>query len=125
MSTLEGKPHEAVERIQAAYVPTIIRNWGVFLPTQIINFAFVPHHLRFVVVSVVSLFWSTYLVYTSISLCPSHRDRREVLPHPSLCYLSTMLKPPRALSINVTAIDALLAASILRLPSTHPRIRNL
>ncbi|GLB38070.1 putative peroxisomal membrane protein PXMP2 4 family protein [Lyophyllum shimeji] len=61
MSTLEGKPLEAVERIQAAYVPTIIRNWGVFLPTQIINFALVPHHLRFVVVSVVSLFWNTYL----------------------------------------------------------------
>ncbi|KAF5374633.1 hypothetical protein D9615_008915 [Tricholomella constricta] len=58
MSTLEGKPHEAVERIKAAYVPTIIRNWGVFLPTQIINFALVPHHLRFVVVSVVSLFWT-------------------------------------------------------------------
>ncbi|KAG6807601.1 hypothetical protein H0H92_006959 [Tricholoma furcatifolium] len=61
MSTLEGKPHEAVERIQAAYVPTLFRNWGVFLPTQIINFAVVPHHLRFVVVSVVSLFWNTYL----------------------------------------------------------------
>ncbi|KAF9469472.1 hypothetical protein BDZ94DRAFT_1206021 [Collybia nuda] len=61
MSTLEGKPEEAIGRIQAAYVPTIIRNWGVFLPTQIINFALVPHHLRFVVVSVVSLFWNTYL----------------------------------------------------------------
>ncbi|KAG6816258.1 hypothetical protein H0H87_007423, partial [Tephrocybe sp. NHM501043] len=61
MSTLEGKPHEAMERIKSAYVPTIIRNWGVYFPTQIINFALVPHHLRFVVVSVVSLFWNTYL----------------------------------------------------------------
>lgn len=64
-----------------AYVPTLIRNWsvlsrilllttpkpsffcclrGVFIPTQIINFGLVPHHLRFVVVSVVSLFWSTF-----------------------------------------------------------------
>lgn len=42
-----------------AYQPTLLRNWGVFIPTQIINFALVPHHLRFVVVSVVSLFWST------------------------------------------------------------------
>lgn len=38
---------------------------AVFVPTQIINFAFVPHHLRFVVVSVVSLFWSE-------SFCPSN-----------------------------------------------------
>ncbi|THU91587.1 hypothetical protein K435DRAFT_780632 [Dendrothele bispora CBS 962.96] len=61
MSVLEGKPQEAIPRIQAAYVPTLIRNWGVFVPTQIINFSIVPHHLRFVVVSVVSLFWNTYL----------------------------------------------------------------
>ncbi|KAK0438552.1 hypothetical protein EV421DRAFT_950656 [Armillaria borealis] len=58
MSVLEGVPQEAYPRIQAAYVPTILRNWGVFIPTQIINFALVPHHMRFVVVSVVSLFWS-------------------------------------------------------------------
>ncbi|KAG7444078.1 uncharacterized protein BT62DRAFT_833248, partial [Guyanagaster necrorhizus] len=40
--------------IQAAYVLTILRNWNVFMPTQIINFALVPHHMRFVVVSVIS-----------------------------------------------------------------------
>ncbi|KAK7037668.1 Protein required for ethanol metabolism [Paramarasmius palmivorus] len=61
MSVLEGKPQEAWPRIQSAYAPTLIRNWGVFIPTQIINFSIVPHHLRFVVVSVVSLFWNTYL----------------------------------------------------------------
>ncbi|PPQ81756.1 hypothetical protein CVT25_013617 [Psilocybe cyanescens] len=81
MSLLEGKPEEAMPRIQAvrhstiiilvfwntdfairkAYVPTLIRNWGVYIPTQIINFSLVPPHLRLVVVSVVSLFWNTYL----------------------------------------------------------------
>ncbi|KAH7924111.1 hypothetical protein BV22DRAFT_533909 [Leucogyrophana mollusca] len=62
MSILEGKGISgAQERISSAYTPTLIRNWGVFIPTQIINFAIVPHHLRFVVVSVVSLFWNTYL----------------------------------------------------------------
>lgn len=62
MTFLEGKGvADATERISEAYVPTLIRNWGVFIPTQIINFAVVPHHLRFVVVGVVSLFWNTYL----------------------------------------------------------------
>ncbi|KAF9261715.1 hypothetical protein L218DRAFT_961199 [Marasmius fiardii PR-910] len=65
MSILEGKPEEAWPRIQSAYAPTLIRNWGVFVPTQIINFSIVPHHLRFVVVSVVSLFWNTYLSITN------------------------------------------------------------
>ncbi|KAJ7918536.1 hypothetical protein B0H13DRAFT_288219 [Mycena leptocephala] len=61
MALLEGKPKEIVPRIGAGYVPTLLRNWAVFVPTQIINFWLVPPHLRFVVVSVVSLFWNTYL----------------------------------------------------------------
>ncbi|KAG6888356.1 hypothetical protein C0995_009049 [Termitomyces sp. Mi166 len=66
MSILEGKPYEAVERIKAlSYETSQSTNFstrrGVFLPTQIINFAFVPPHLRFVFVSVISLFWNTYL----------------------------------------------------------------
>jgi len=62
MTLLEGKSvSEAGHRIRSAYVPTLLRNWGVFIPTQIINFAFIPHHLRFVTVSIVSLFWNTYL----------------------------------------------------------------
>lgn len=61
MSLLEGKPYEAPDRIKSAYVPTIIRNWGVFIPAQIINFSIVPPQLRFAYVGVVSLFWNTYL----------------------------------------------------------------
>lgn len=40
---------------------------GVFIPTQIINFALTPPHLRFVVVSVVSLFWSECLQFILFS----------------------------------------------------------
>ncbi|EIW56266.1 uncharacterized protein TRAVEDRAFT_150763 [Trametes versicolor FP-101664 SS1] len=62
MTLLEGKSvRDVKERIQEAYTPTLIRNWGVFIPTQIINFAVVPPHLRFVTVGVVSLFWNAYL----------------------------------------------------------------
>ena len=66
MSIMEGKGFSgAQERISSAYTPTLLRNWAVFIPVQVINFAIVPHHLRFVVVSVVSLFWNTYLSATN------------------------------------------------------------
>lgn len=62
MTFLEGKgPTEAVARIQEAYQPTLLRNWLVFIPAQLVNFAFVPPHLRFPFVGVISLFWNTYL----------------------------------------------------------------
>jgi len=62
MTLLEGNGFsDAKKRLSLTYQPTLVRNWTVFLPTQIANFAIVPHHLRFLVVSVVSLFWNTYL----------------------------------------------------------------
>ncbi|EPQ61353.1 hypothetical protein GLOTRDRAFT_135830 [Gloeophyllum trabeum ATCC 11539] len=62
MTLLEGKPlYEVGERLGDAYVPTLLRNWCVFVPAQALNFAVVPAHMRFVFVSVVSLFWNTYL----------------------------------------------------------------
>ncbi|KIJ52564.1 hypothetical protein M422DRAFT_26145 [Sphaerobolus stellatus SS14] len=66
MTFLEGKGvDEAQKRVKAEYVPTLLKNWGVFLPTQVINFSIVPPHLRFGVVGVVSLFWNSYLSYSN------------------------------------------------------------
>ncbi|KAF7436613.1 Protein required for ethanol metabolism [Pleurotus ostreatus] len=79
MSILEGKPHDAIPRITSAYVPTLLRNWCVFLPTQIINFWLVPPHLRFVVVSVVGLFWNTYL-----SIANREHSRQHVEANPTV-----------------------------------------
>lgn len=61
MSGLEGNIGKAWERLEEAYVPTLVRNWMVFVPTQLVNFTLVPPHLRMVTVGVVSLFWNTYL----------------------------------------------------------------
>jgi len=64
MSVLEGLPDGlggAADRISNGYVPTLLRAWAVYIPTQFINFSLVPPHLRFVFVNVVSLFWNTYL----------------------------------------------------------------
>jgi len=75
MSILEGNGLEdAQRRISHAYVPTLLRNWGVFIPTQIINFSIVPHHLRFLCVSVVSLFWNTYLSAVNAQQTPSQLE---------------------------------------------------
>ncbi|KAI0318292.1 hypothetical protein OF83DRAFT_1171226 [Amylostereum chailletii] len=62
MPLLEGKGlDEAKNRINTAYAPTLLRNWAVFGPAQLVNFAVVPPQLRFVFIGVISLFWNTYL----------------------------------------------------------------
>jgi protein Mpv17 len=51
-----------------AYSETLLRNWAVFGPAQVVNFAVVPHHLRVLSIGVVSLFWSTFSP-SSLSIC--------------------------------------------------------
>ena len=67
MAVLEGKPQEIVPRIEDKYRRTVLMNWGVFIPAQLVNFWVVPPHLRFGFVGVVSLFWSAYYVFSSVS----------------------------------------------------------
>ncbi|PCH32961.1 hypothetical protein WOLCODRAFT_134826 [Wolfiporia cocos MD-104 SS10] len=62
MTLMEGKGIADVQdRISSSYAPTLLRNWCVFIPTQVINFAIVPPHLRFFTIGIVSLFWNAYL----------------------------------------------------------------
>ncbi|KAI0033872.1 hypothetical protein K488DRAFT_77606 [Vararia minispora EC-137] len=62
MPLLEGRgPAESQRRLSANYANTLIANWGVFVPAQLVNFSVVPPQLRFVFIGVVSLFWNTYL----------------------------------------------------------------
>ncbi|KDE06585.1 hypothetical protein MVLG_03081 [Microbotryum lychnidis-dioicae p1A1 Lamole] len=55
----------AKERVRFAWWPTLQKNWGLFIPVQVANFAIVPAHLRLVLVNVVSLFWNAYLSYAN------------------------------------------------------------
>ncbi|KAI0659438.1 hypothetical protein C8Q70DRAFT_1053806 [Cubamyces menziesii] len=91
LTLLEGKGiRDAQQRIEDAYVPTLVRNWGVFVPTQVINFALVPPHLRFVTVGVVSLFWNAYLSSVNaqkqakIAHEPEHGDASTIAPEPDV-----------------------------------------
>ncbi|KAJ3927578.1 MAG: hypothetical protein NXY57DRAFT_1050924 [Lentinula lateritia] len=63
MSILEGRPDEAIPRIKNSYVPTLTRGWCLFIPAQIVNFAFVPVSMRILFFSTVALCWNTYLSF--------------------------------------------------------------
>ncbi|KAM0752217.1 integral membrane protein [Meredithblackwellia eburnea MCA 4105] len=68
MSLMEGKGiEEAKRRISTSWAPTLVKNWGLFIPVQLANFSIVPAHLRLVLVNVVSLFWNAYLSYANSS----------------------------------------------------------
>ncbi|KAJ4481292.1 hypothetical protein J3R30DRAFT_3867278 [Lentinula aciculospora] len=63
MSILEGRPGEAIPRIRNSYVSTLTRGWCLFIPAQVINFAFIPVSMRILFFSTVALCWNTYLSF--------------------------------------------------------------
>ncbi|KAJ3775866.1 hypothetical protein FB446DRAFT_723581 [Lentinula raphanica] len=63
MSIMEGRPDEAIPRIRNSYVSTLTRGWCLFIPAQIVNFAFVPISMRILFFSTVALCWNTYLSF--------------------------------------------------------------
>ncbi|KAK4697141.1 hypothetical protein P7C70_g8260, partial [Phenoliferia sp. Uapishka_3] len=76
---MEGKGiEEAKRRVDTSWAPTLLKNWGLFIPVQLANFSIVPAHLRLVLVNVVSLFWNAYLSYANSASGGIDRDLIEV-----------------------------------------------
>ena len=53
------------DKIYEEFYPNMVVNYQIWPAVQFCNFYFFPAHLRVLVVNVVSLFWNTYLAWTS------------------------------------------------------------
>lgn len=56
---------EIGDKICEEFYPNMVVNYQIWPAVQFCNFYFFPAHLRVLVVNVVSLFWNTYLAWTS------------------------------------------------------------
>jgi protein Mpv17 len=58
---LQGEGHLIESKLKADLVDTMKANWSVWIPTQLINFRYVPPPLRVLGANVVGFFWNIYL----------------------------------------------------------------
>lgn len=64
MQALEGKSLQQLEQqLRDSWVESVITNWKLWVPCQIINLGFVPGHLQVLVSNVVALVWNSYMSY--------------------------------------------------------------
>nr|XP_058957266.1 protein Mpv17-like [Pocillopora verrucosa] len=56
---------EISDKIYEEFYPNMVVNYQIWPAVQFCNFYFFPAHLRVLIVNVVSLFWNTYLAWTS------------------------------------------------------------
>ncbi|KAK9831284.1 hypothetical protein WJX74_010269 [Apatococcus lobatus] len=64
---LEGHPGIVLDKLRQDWKSTVFANWKLWVPSQFINFRFVPQQLQVLVVNLVGLIWSTYLSWASHS----------------------------------------------------------
>ena len=62
-TVLQEDIYNVAKKLRADYKDVLITGWTIWPATQIVNFYLVPFLLRPLVVSVVALFWNTYLAW--------------------------------------------------------------
>lgn len=72
LKSFEGTPELTLPLLKQEYTTTLLTNWAVWTPAQLINFRFVPLKLQVLFANLVSVGWSASL---------SYRTHREVDSH--------------------------------------------
>ena len=66
INTLEGKASEAPEMIRKSLWSTMVVNWGVWTPAQMVNFYLMPLRYQVLFSNFVALIWNTYLSWKTV-----------------------------------------------------------
>jgi hypothetical protein len=62
---LDGTPELIMSKLKQDLVPTVIANWSLWIPGQLLNFYFVPPSLTLLASNMIALIWCTYLSWAA------------------------------------------------------------
>mmetsp|Transcript_28394 Transcript_28394/g.28695 ORF Transcript_28394/g.28695 Transcript_28394/m.28695 type:complete len:195 (-) Transcript_28394:136-720(-) len=65
ISLLDGKANQIPEKLKQDFASTLISNFFVWIPAQIVNFKFMPPKFNVLFSNGVAVFWNCYLSYVS------------------------------------------------------------
>jgi protein Mpv17 len=70
-SVLQNKSIDSgLELMKEKYIPSLTACWAMWIPLQIINFAYIPKHMRPTVVNIGCLVWTVAIDYISHNTIP-------------------------------------------------------
>lgn len=58
---LEGTPEKIPDKIKNDLLQTVAMNYAVWIPSQFLNFKYIPPHYQVLWANVVGFFWNVYL----------------------------------------------------------------
>ena len=63
LTILDGKLSEVVSRLKSGWLDSLLLNWKIWVPCQLVNFRFVPQNYQVLFANMVALVWNTGLSY--------------------------------------------------------------
>jgi hypothetical protein len=65
---LDGKSSEQIQsKLNADFKSTLVANWKLWIPVQVLNFTFIPPDLRLLFVNSVATIWNSFLSFKNQS----------------------------------------------------------
>ncbi|CAM9721811.1 unnamed protein product, partial [Phaeothamnion confervicola] len=61
LQVADGRASQVPDKLKQDFVPTLISNWGVWMPAVALNFRFVPPRFQVLFSNAVGFFWQIYL----------------------------------------------------------------
>ncbi|CAK9225621.1 unnamed protein product [Sphagnum troendelagicum] len=61
--SLEGRQSEISDKLHKDLLETVVANWKVWIPFQVVNFGFVPPHLQVAAAGVLGMVWSIFISF--------------------------------------------------------------
>ncbi|KAL3628977.1 hypothetical protein CASFOL_028023 [Castilleja foliolosa] len=61
--TLEGRPSQAIPKLQQEWFSSVLANWQLWIPFQFFNFRFVPQQFQVLAANFIALIWNVILSY--------------------------------------------------------------
>jgi protein Mpv17 len=71
---IEGRGADIPETLRREYANTLVKNWALWTPAQMINFRYVPPHLQVLFGNCVAALWNGFLSFVA-----HHKMMPEVL----------------------------------------------
>eukprot|EP00611_Tribonema_gayanum_P025994 TRINITY_DN6071_c0_g1_i1.p1 TRINITY_DN6071_c0_g1~~TRINITY_DN6071_c0_g1_i1.p1 ORF type:complete len:294 (-),score=35.84 TRINITY_DN6071_c0_g1_i1:253-1134(-) len=95
LMVLEGEAARIPDKLRQDYWTTLVSNWTLWMPAQLVNFRLVPLQYQVGAANCVGLFWNAYLSFQSFKKIKSApQSKPEPVPHAhNITYASS---PPAA-----------------------------
>ncbi|CAM9560292.1 unnamed protein product [Discosporangium mesarthrocarpum] len=73
---LDGKTAKIPDKLRHDFWPTLVSNWGYWMPAQVVNFKLVPHMYQVLFANVLGYFWNVFLSFQSFKAMEGEAARR-------------------------------------------------